>query len=290
MTKAIQRNITALEAVYENYKRHFKKATKEKVRNIIDLYSECKIAQFTTADNLIRKFITAKTSRDKEKAEKEYSKIVDKHKDKPRLGERMEETKQENNRTGRTNPRKKATHSVSVMFYKYRTMFDEGKRTSFYDKNGYPLVPIYHQFKIPNIQSSKYIEDIRRRRVYRDYEDKRLFKKLLKDLITDPNIQQDLIHIEHYIACIIIHSADGVDGDTDFNPKRENLRDATNVSMYHNYMQTPLNPEYETLKEAIKEEHYQENMCWISTLTDYYKNTLMVDKKREKNKLTRKVF
>ena len=107
MTKAIQRNITSLEAVYDNYKRRFNRATKEKVRNIIDLFSERKIAQFTTADNLIRKFITAKTPKDKEKAEKEYSKIVDKHKDKPSLGERMEETKKENKRTGRTNPRKK---------------------------------------------------------------------------------------------------------------------------------------------------------------------------------------
>ena len=54
MTKAIQRNITALEAVYDNYKKRFNRATKEKVRNILDLYSERKIAQFTTADNLIR--------------------------------------------------------------------------------------------------------------------------------------------------------------------------------------------------------------------------------------------
>ena len=50
MTKAIQRNITALEAVYDNYKRRFNRATKEKVRNIIDLYSERKIAQFTQQD------------------------------------------------------------------------------------------------------------------------------------------------------------------------------------------------------------------------------------------------
>ena len=122
----------------------------------------------------------------------------------------MEESKQENKRTGRTNPRKKTTYSVPVMFYKYRTMLDQGKRTSFYDKNGYPLVPIYHELKTANIQSSKHVEDIVKKRVYRDYEDKRLFQKLLKDLITDPNIQEDLMHVEHYIACIIIYGADGV--------------------------------------------------------------------------------
>ena len=34
-------------------------------------------------------------------------------------------------------------------------------------------------------------------------------------------------------------------------------------------------------------EHDQVNMCWTNALTDYHKNTLTGDKKREKNKLTR---
>ena len=57
--------------------------------------------------------------------------------------------------------------------------------------------------------------------------------------------------------------------------------------MYHRYIQTPLDPQYETFKEAIKVEHYVKNECWFNTLTDYYKDTLMGDHKREKNKLTR---
>ena len=117
--------------MYDNYKKRFNKATKEKVRNIIDLYSERKIAQFTTADNLIRKFITAKTPKDKEKAEKEYNKIYDKHKGKPSLGERMEESKQENKRTGRTNPRKKHDYSTAVAFFRYKTLWPAGRSANF---------------------------------------------------------------------------------------------------------------------------------------------------------------
>ena len=58
--------------------------------------------------------------------------------------------------------------------------------------------------------------------------------------------------------------------------------------MFHRYIQTPLTPEYETLMEAIKVNHYQENQCWLNTITDYYKDTLMGEKRREKNRLTRK--
>ena len=288
MTKAIQRNITALEAVYDNYKRRFNKATKEKVRNIIDLYSERKIAQFTTADNLVRKFITAKTAKDKEKADQEYNKIYDKHKDKPSLGERMEETKKENVRTGRTNPSKKYTYSIKVAFFKYK-MKEEKLKIAFYDKAGKPLVPITGSNGIKqtaNIKTTSYVENLVGKKVFRIY-DKRVFKKLMFELERDASIQVFLGYLLGYVDCIRVYEVDRVDGDTDFNPKRENLRDATNMSMYHNYIQTPLNPEYETLKEAIKIEHYQDNICWINTLTDYYKNTLMDDKKREKNKLTR---
>ena len=60
--------------------------------------------------------------------------------------------------------------------------------------------------------------------------------------------------------------------------------------MYHRYIQTPLDPQYETFKEAIKVKHYVKNECWLNTLTDYYKDTLMGDKKREKNKLTKETI
>ncbi len=52
-------------------------------------------------------------------------------------------------------------------------------------------------------------------------------------------------------------------------------------------MTTPLNAEYETFKEAVKVYHYTKNECWLNTITDYYKDTLMGDHKREKNRLTR---
>ena len=60
MSKTIQRGVKALETVYGFYKGRLNSATKTKIRNVIGLYDDRKIAQFTTADKLIRNFINAK--------------------------------------------------------------------------------------------------------------------------------------------------------------------------------------------------------------------------------------
>ena len=74
MRKFIKQNINALETTFKNYQSRFNKATKTKIRNVIDLYRNRKIAQFTTADNLIRNFINAKTDKQKQKANDQYDK------------------------------------------------------------------------------------------------------------------------------------------------------------------------------------------------------------------------
>ena len=106
MSKTIQRGVKALETVYDFYKNRANRATKTKIRNVIDLYRNRKIAQFTTADNLIRNFINAKTDKQKQKVNDQYDKVYQKHEEKKPLGERMQEAKGENKRTGKPNPRK----------------------------------------------------------------------------------------------------------------------------------------------------------------------------------------
>ena len=65
-----------------------------------------------------------------------------------------------------------------------------------------------------------------------------------------------------------------------FDPKNEKLSNTANVSVYNIHIQTPLDPEFETFKEAIHVKHYKENEGWFNTITDWYKNTLMGEKRR----------
>ena len=108
--------------------------------------------------------------------------------------------------------------------------------------------------------------------------------------MTDDSVKADVGSAEGYIACIKVSYTERVDNADDFNPQEEDLTNTVNVSMYHRYIQAPLEPQYETFKEAIKVEHYVKDECWFNTLIDNYKDTLMGDKKREKNKLAKETI
>jgi len=111
MSKNIQRNTKALETTARNYENRLTQATNTKINNLINLYRDRTIAQFTTADNAIRNFITARTDKAKEKANRQYQKIIGKHRSKEPLSVRMDESKRK--RTTGTN-----LYSISAMFLK----------------------------------------------------------------------------------------------------------------------------------------------------------------------------
>ena len=287
MSKNIKRNTKALQTTYDNYKNRLTQPVRTKIQNLINLYEDRKIAQFTTADNLIRQFIAAKTDKQKTKANNAYDKIHDKHHDKEPLGERVQKAKEEN----KWNP-KKGTHiiySVDALFYRLKDEKKEKElKTAFNDSKGRPYVILWKDPKTFNVKSSNYIEDLVRKRIFRTERDiAKLFFKLYATLQTDRDAYDELEFHKSYIDCIKLLSVERVDEETDVAPEKEKLKNTANLSMYNIYIQTPLDPEFETFKEAIKVKHYKENECWFNTITDWYKDTLMGEKRREKNRLTK---
>ena len=115
MSKNIKRNTKALQTTYDNYKNRLTQGTRTKIQNLIIFYEDRKIAQFTTADNLIRQFITAKIDKQKTKANTAYDKIHDKHHDKEPLGQRMREAKKENKKRNSNN-----IYTVDALFYRLK--------------------------------------------------------------------------------------------------------------------------------------------------------------------------
>ena len=114
-----------------------------------------------------------------------------------------------------------------------------------------------------------------------------LFLKLFNTLQKDPEARDELEFHKHYMDCSKLLSVERIDGDVNFDPKNEKLTNTANVSMFNIYIQTPLDPEFETFKEAISVKHYKKNDCWFNTITDGYRDTLMGEKRSEKNRLTR---
>ena len=90
-------------------------------------------------------------------------------------------------------------------------------------------------------------------------------------------------HPEDYITAVKILNIEEIeDGDGKREQKKEKLKNAENVSMYHEYIETVFKPNASTIKEAIARNDYIENECWVNALVEHYK-----DCPRKKNQLTR---
>ena len=65
-----------------------------------------------------------------------------------------------------------------------------------------------------------------------------------------------------------------------YSPLDKGLTDATNISCNFNYIETTINLTKKTFMEAMKKEQHRDHECWINTITDFYGDTLMNDKKK----------
>ena len=84
------------------------------------------------------------------------------------------------------------------------------------------------------------------------------------------------------LGCIKIKSVKLVHETVEkFGVMNEKPTDAVNVSIYHDYIHTPVRMEAESIKQAIKKGNYIENLCWVNALNGFYGDTLMSEKTRK---------
>ena len=105
-TKPIRRNISALESIFKANRNRASNETKNRVRTIIDLYTDRKISQVSTAMNSITQLLMATTPSDKTKATKQYDRLIEKHEEKQPLAQRMERSKKGNTERRISNTKK----------------------------------------------------------------------------------------------------------------------------------------------------------------------------------------
>ena len=166
------------------------------------------------------------------------------------------------------------------------------KRVSFIEEgNKYYSLLVQPSVRSANILSPVWIEQMLKVKVLKT-KDSPLFKRMMMTLRTDKELKRmtDNDNFYNYIDAIRIEQIDLLESDDiDYDVFADELTDAKhNVSIYHKYIQTELNPDCLTLKEALKKNKHMDNECWINTLTDHYADTLMRDKKAHNAKqLTR---
>ena len=320
--KSVEKSIQSLRNRRDNIKSKISTTTLQKFNTILSYYEDRKISRKETADKLING-ILAKDDKELKKGLKEYDKAVAKYEDAKPIGERtnvQQATKkatkarkqqaisvrlrkktspEDLERASRTITRmarkrllqNRKTYAIQYMLFSLenksgtkRVSFTEDGR-KYYSLLGNPSV------RNANILSQVWIEEMLKVKVLK-HGNLPLFRRMMMTLRTDKEFQRMTEHetFYNYIDAIRIEKIDLLESDDiDYDVFADELRDAKhNVSIYHRYIQTELNPDCLTLKEALKKNNHIENECWINTLTDHYADTLMRDKKAHNAKnLTR---
>ena len=96
----------------------------------------------------------------------------------------------------------------------------------------------------------------------------------------DFDVKNALIELLNYTDAIIIYKVDEAESTEDYDIEDEGLRDTTNISIYNFYHETIVDPERETVKEAIQNNNYRDNECWINHLLETYEGTKLMEEKR----------
>ena len=284
------------------------KTKQKKVNEVIRLFEERKITQNTTAQKLIKGLLSPKPA-EYQKALTQYKENIDKWKENEPLNRRMAGAKEENKRKQKENQKEKR-YLIDFLFY-VELNKEKAKKPdiAFYDdydrifgwvnheiRQVSVKLPNLIQLDIPNevinnfvikepIEGQERVErKFRKSKKGKNYYNNKLLEHIKKILAFDPKTQEFYYkYPADYIAAVKILSIEEIeDGDGEREQKKEKLKNAENVSMYHEYIETAFKPNASTIKEAIARNDYIENECWVNALVEHYK-----DCPRKKNQLTR---
>ena len=106
----------------------------------------------------------------------------------------------------------------------------------------------------------------------------------LVDILRTNDEFKDIAAVRYgYLAALYVGRIDYPDeAEAEQYIPRENLsKDTTTSSCYSQYINTELDLTADTLHAALVNKAYTENECWINTLYDNYKDTLLSLKKRK---------
>ena len=258
---------------------------KKRIDEIIKLYTERKISNVAAAENLI-KGLTSSNKKVYDKAFQKYKDNINKFKEAKPLKERMAETKKR---------KQKNTYFVNFDLYTVRQPKSQKMKPAFKLPDGRHFYIDSFKVRSATVKANEFPRDVIKRRVlrYETREDEALnnenpvFTDLIKLLEQDKDFEDLTDTLKQYyddlFDAIKVQSVELVNKNGEkFDIMTQNLTDAVNVSVYHDYIHTPIRMEAETIKKAIERGNYIDNLCWVNALNDFYGDTLMSEKSRKR--------
>ena len=109
------------------------------------------------------------------------------------------------------------------------------------------------------------------------------WEAIMSIIDTDKKFGESVRDISTYLNAIYIKEAEEeTPTDQIYNPYEAPLKSTSNVSINYRYIHTNVELSKDTFAEAIKQEHYIENECWIKSIYDFYKYSLLRENKRHR--------
>ena len=284
MSKFIRSNLIQLNHLKDKVAEGANKTTQKRINEIIKLYQERKIGNIATAENLI-KGLTSKNKKTYEKAFKQYKDTIPKTKKAKPLNERLAETKSQ------------STYLINFQLYTTRKPRNEKVKpafkkfeTAFYIEN--------FDIRQATVKAKNFDKGLVKNLIFRfetkeDFISKRKenaneeFEKVIELLNKDKDFKEMVDDLTKYydnlFDAIKIQQVEVVNKKGEkFNIMDESLTDISHISIYHRYVSTPVNHNLYNLREAISNNEHVDNQCWINALSDFYKDSLMNDKRRDR--------
>ena len=123
-----------------------------------------------------------------------------------------------------------------------------------------------------HVKANQFIAPVVSRKIRKYHlDEKSLFKRVMLLMNTSSEFD-DIGHLVEYADAIRIESVELVETDTsNYDEREQSLRESQNISIYYRHIQTEVDADALTIKEALQKKEYRDNECWINALLENLK-------------------
>ena len=138
-----------------------------------------------------------------------------------------------------------------------------------------------------HVKANQFIETVVSRKIRKYHiDEKSLFNRVMLLMNTSSEFD-DIGHLVEYADAIRVESVELVEADTsNYDEREQSLRESQNISIYYRYIQTKVDADALTIKEALQKKEYKDNECWINALLENFEGTELTRAKKAHNAKT----